>query len=115
MHLIKKYFPVNPPSAVFGIRWHKHSLSRHSPSQAMAFLSACVQQPGHPVDHLTWFKLNCIKTHRMFSGLSNASGTFEHDVPLAGRKELAGGQETALCLLYLIVTIFCSLLSAEAT
>lgn len=65
MHLKKRCFPVNPLSTVFGITWYEHSLSvLHSPSPAMAFLSVCVQQPGHPVDHLTWFKLNCIKPHR---------------------------------------------------
>lgn len=61
----KKCFPVNPLSTVFGIKCYKHSLSMlHSPSQAMAFLSESLQQPGHPVDHRTWFKLNCIKPHR---------------------------------------------------
>lgn len=59
--------------------------------------------------------LTVVINPRMFAEVSNASGTFEHEVPLAGRKELAGGQETALCLLYLIVIIFCSLLSAEIT
>lgn len=59
--------------------------------------------------------LTVVINPRMFAGLRNASGTFQHEDPLAGRKELAGGQETALCLRYLIVTIFCSLLSAETT
>ena len=43
---------------------------------------------------------------RMISGLCDASGTFECEVLLARREDLAGGQETALCCLYLITAIF---------
>lgn len=112
---------AQPPT--YNKSWHLRS-----PSQAMALpqcMCATARVPCRS-SHMVQVELYqptqgessppmVVISPRMISGLCDASGTFEREVVLARREDLAGGRETALCCLCLITTIFCSFSSAETT